>query len=89
MQRGLKADWYGLAKKNKQIVWSKPDIDPFTMQMVFTVSAPFYQPNGGLIGVTAIAVPVDALLQEDEHIRKLSNNITSLLVRPETQSTTE
>jgi sigma-B regulation protein RsbU (phosphoserine phosphatase) len=86
MHRDLKADWYRLAREKKQIVWSKPDIDPFTMQVVFTVSTPFYQSNGDIIGVTAIVVPVDVLLQEDDHIRKLSKNITSLLVRPEPSS---
>ena len=29
MHRDLKSDWYQLAKEKKQIVWSKPDIDPF------------------------------------------------------------
>jgi hypothetical protein len=67
MRGGLKSDWYELAKKRNQVVWSKPDIDPFTTQIVFTVSAPFYQPNGDLMGVTAIAVPVDVLLQKDDH----------------------
>jgi sigma-B regulation protein RsbU (phosphoserine phosphatase) len=83
MRRGLPTNWYKLAKEKNQIVWSKPYIDPFTMQLVFSVSAPVYQPNGTLFGVTAIVVPVDVLLQEDEHIRKLSQNINSLLVRPE------
>jgi sigma-B regulation protein RsbU (phosphoserine phosphatase) len=89
MRGGLKSDWYQLTKKRNQVVWSKPDIDPFTMQIVFTVSAPFYQPNGDLMGVTAIAVPVDVLLQKDDHFRKLSKNITSLLVRPESQNANE
>jgi sigma-B regulation protein RsbU (phosphoserine phosphatase) len=89
MHGELKADWYQLAKKSKQIVWSKPDIDPITMQIVFMVSAPFYKSDGELIGVTAIAVPVDVLLQEDEHLRKLSKNITSLLVRPENPNATK
>ena len=89
MHRDLKADWYQLAKVKKQIVWSKPDIDPFTMQIVFTVSTPFYQSNGDFIGVTAIVVPVDVLLQQDEHIRKLSKNINSLLVRPEHSSVSD
>ena len=83
MRRGVSANWYPLAKEKNQIVWSKPFIDAFTMQLVFSVSAPFYQPNGTLLGVTAIVVPVDVLLQEDDHIRKLSENINSLLVRPE------
>lgn len=88
MRGNLKTDWYQLAKKRKQIVWSKPTVDPITTQMVFTVSVPFYEPDGKIIGVTAIAVPVDVFLQEDEHIRRLSNNIKSLLVRPENRSTT-
>jgi sigma-B regulation protein RsbU (phosphoserine phosphatase) len=83
MRQGLSTNWYPLAKEKKQIVWSKPYIDPFTMQLVFSVSAPFYQSNGTLLGVTAIVVPVDVLLQEDDHIRKLSQNINSLLVKPE------
>ena len=83
MHGGFKNDWYQLAKKRKQIVWSKPTIDPITMQMVFTVSVPFHQPDGDFAGVTAIVVPVDVLLQEDRHIGELSKNITSILARPE------
>jgi sigma-B regulation protein RsbU (phosphoserine phosphatase) len=89
MHRKLKANWYQLAKDRKQIAWSKPAIDPITNQIVFTVSAPFYQADGILIGATAIVVPVDTLLHEDEHIGKLSKNITSLLVRPERHATSE
>ena len=87
MHRKLRANWYQLAKDSKQITWSKPEIDPITNQIVFTVSAPFYQADGILIGATAIVVPVDTLLQEDEHIGKLSENITSLLARPERHAT--
>jgi sigma-B regulation protein RsbU (phosphoserine phosphatase) len=75
------AEWYHLAREKKQVIWSKPVIDPFTMQLAFTVSSPFFNPDGGLAGVTAIVVPVDALLQVDEHIRELSKNVISLLVR--------
>jgi sigma-B regulation protein RsbU (phosphoserine phosphatase) len=76
-------NWYRLARDRKQIVWSKPEIDPITNQLVFIVSAPFFRSDGKPGGVTAIVVPVDALLREDEHIGKLSENITSLLIRPE------
>jgi sigma-B regulation protein RsbU (phosphoserine phosphatase) len=89
MHRKLKANWYQLPKDRKQVAWSKPVIDPITNQIVFTVSAPFYQADGILIGATAIVVPVDTLLQEDEHIGKLSENITSLLVRPERHATSD
>jgi sigma-B regulation protein RsbU (phosphoserine phosphatase) len=74
-------DWYLPDNENKQIIWSKPYVDIFTMQIVFTVSAPFYRPDGSLVGVTAIVVPVDALLRVDEHIRKLSKGVSLLLVR--------
>ena len=83
MHGKLKVNWYQQAKDRKQIAWSKPEIDPVTNQIVFTVSAPFYQADGNLIGATAIVVPVDTLLNEDGHLSKLSENITSLLVRPE------
>jgi sigma-B regulation protein RsbU (phosphoserine phosphatase) len=79
MHRKLQANLYQLAKDSKQIAWSKPEIDPITNQIVFTVSAPFYQADGILIGATAIVVP--------EHIGKLSENITSLLARPERHAT--
>jgi sigma-B regulation protein RsbU (phosphoserine phosphatase) len=87
MHRKIKSNWYQFPKDRKQIAWSKPGIDPITNQIVFTVSAPFYQADGILIGATAIVVPVDTLLQEDEHIGRLSENITSLLVRPERHAT--
>jgi sigma-B regulation protein RsbU (phosphoserine phosphatase) len=76
-----KEEWSLKNRGNEQIIWSKPYVDIFTMQIVFTVSAPFYRPDGSLIGVTAIVVPVDALLRVDEHIRKLSKDVTLLLVR--------
>jgi len=86
MRSDFETDWYQLAKQRKRIVWSKPTVDPITMKMVFTVSLPFYESDGEIAGVTAIVVPVDVFLQEDQHIRELSHNIRSLLVRPEAQS---
>ena len=80
------SNWYQLARDRKQIVWSKPELDPITNQLVFIVSAPFFGSDGNLGGVTAIVVPVNTLLREDEHIGKLSENIVSLLVRPARQA---
>ncbi len=88
MLNAFKTQWYILAREKKEIVWSKPGIDPFTMQMVFTVSKPFFRPDGSLVGVSAIVVPVDTLLKVDEHIGKLSSKVTSLLVRTETSTST-
>jgi len=84
-----KKGWYLPDSKKEQITWSKPHIDAYTMQMVFTVSAPFYRPDGSLIGVTAIVVPVDAFLRVDEHIRKLSKDVTSLIVRADTPTASD
>jgi sigma-B regulation protein RsbU (phosphoserine phosphatase) len=82
-------NWYQLVKESNQTVWSKPEIDPLTNQLVFIVSAPFFQADGKFSGITAIVVPVDTLLKEDEHISKLSENITSLLARPERRTNSD
>lgn len=81
MHRTPKKDWFLPGSNKEKIIWSKPHLDAYTMQMVFTVSTPFYRPDGSLIGATAIVVPVDALLQVDSHMRKLSKDVTTLLVR--------
>ncbi len=79
----FKQQWYPLAESSRQVIWSKPIIDPFTMQMVLTVSAPLYDPGGIFIGVTAIAVPVNVLLEKDTHFRQISPSMVTLLVRPD------
>jgi sigma-B regulation protein RsbU (phosphoserine phosphatase) len=89
LPRKLRTKLYQPAKDRKQIVWSRPEIDPITNQLVFIVSTPFFLSNGDIIGVTAIVVPVDTLLKEDDHIGKLSENITSLLARPERHATSD
>jgi sigma-B regulation protein RsbU (phosphoserine phosphatase) len=38
VRRKLRMNWYQVAKDRKQIVWSKPEIDPITNQIVFIVS---------------------------------------------------
>jgi sigma-B regulation protein RsbU (phosphoserine phosphatase) len=87
--RKFKDQWYSLAEISRQITWSKPIIDPFTMQLVLTVSAPLYDTSGIFMGVTAIAVPVNVLLKKDIHFRRISTNMTSLLVRTQTVSGTD
>jgi sigma-B regulation protein RsbU (phosphoserine phosphatase) len=90
MYRKFKDQWYPLAESSRHITWAKPIIDPFTKQIVFTVSAPLYDTNGIFIGVTAIAVPVNVLLKKDIHFGRISKNMISLLVRTRTSpGTTE
>ncbi len=89
MYRKFKEQWYPLAETSRHISWSKPNIDPFTMQMVLTVSAPLYDTSDIFIGVTAIAVPVNVLLKKDMHFRRISANMVSLLVRTHAASGTD
>jgi phosphoserine phosphatase RsbU/P len=77
---------YPLTKEKNQIIWSQPSLDKLTGNIVFFVSSPLHDPMGNFIGATAIAVPLTVFLHENEHIRLLSDNVTSLLVRVETSS---
>ena len=79
----VQTEWYRAAVTQKKVIWSQPSPDPFTGQFSFTVSMPLYSPNGQNFGATAIAVPVSALLQRDEHFQIFSQNIRLLLVRTE------
>lgn len=81
MYQRFKDQWYHAALENGQITWSRPMTDPFTMHVVFTVSAPLYGAKGTPVGATAIVVPVNVLLKKDVHFRRISPNVISLLVR--------
>ena len=75
------SDWYESTKKSEGIVWSKPSRDPVTGNIVFQVSMALRDPEGKFMGAVAVAVPAAAFLHENEHIRMLSDNVTSLIVR--------
>lgn len=79
--------WYRQTRTSNRISWSLPVPDAFTRQFMFVVSAPIHTPEGTFLGVTSIAVPVSVLLQEDEHFQYLSDNIQSVLIRPEARTT--
>jgi sigma-B regulation protein RsbU (phosphoserine phosphatase) len=89
MYNAQATQWYRRTLDKKGMSWSLPIPDAFTRQFNFVVSAPIHEPDGTFLGATAIAVPVNALLQEDEHFQYLSDNIQSLLIRPEMQSPEE
>ena len=79
-------DWYPPVKEKKRIIWSEPTLDNFTGNIVFFVSTPLHDSSGHFIGVTAIAVPLTVFLHENQHVRLLSEHVTSLLVKAETSS---
>jgi len=86
MYDSLATQWYRQTRAKNRISWSLPIPDAFTRQFIFIVSAPIHAPDGTILGATAIAVPVSVLLQEDEHFQYLSDNIQSVLIRPESKS---
>ncbi|MEW6672225.1 MAG: SpoIIE family protein phosphatase [Thermodesulfobacteriota bacterium] len=79
----LKTEWYQSSRTKKDIFWSIPRIDPLTNRFVFVASAPLFTAKGAFLGATSIMVPVNVVLQEDEHIRNLSKKFSSLLIRSE------
>ncbi len=76
-------EWYRAAKMRGEAVWGIPGPDPLTGSMAFPVSFPVHGPDGRFAGVTAIMVPVNVVLLENEQLRMLSNRVASLIVRPE------
>lgn len=75
--------WYGQVKGMDRIVWSMPIVDPLTREIVIPVATPLRGRRGGFLGAMAVMVPVSTLLHENQHIRMLSEHVTSLLVRAE------
>jgi len=64
--------------------WSMPVLDPITRQFVLTVTMSYRDPRSGWIaGVAAFAVPMHAVLHENSHIRALSDDVVSMIVRVE------
>lgn len=59
----LREEWYLKAREADSLVWLPPRPDRFTTQTVLTVARPVHHPGGGPAGVTAIDVPLPALLQ--------------------------
>ena len=75
-----KTDWYRAARESDGIVWGRPAPDPFTRRFQLTVASRLRNPAGKLIGVTAIAVPVGELLQNERHFDYVSKRLKALLV---------
>ncbi|MFW6372507.1 MAG: SpoIIE family protein phosphatase [Thermodesulfobacteriota bacterium] len=82
----LETEWYREAQSLDRLVWGTPVIDPLTRKICFVAAMPIHDPEGEIIGVTAIMFPVNVVLRANEQMRNLSDNSTCLLVRPETVS---
>ena len=83
---GRSTPWYRRVRDMDMTSWSMPMVDPLTRQVVIPVAAPLHGPEGAFLGASAVMVPVSTLLHENQHIRNISENITSLLVRAEPKS---
>jgi sigma-B regulation protein RsbU (phosphoserine phosphatase) len=75
--------WYIRAKKKGSILWGPPIVDATTGQLTFTVSAPFFKPNGSLGGVAAIDILIPHVLLESEISSQWSGSMHSFLVGSE------
>jgi sigma-B regulation protein RsbU (phosphoserine phosphatase) len=75
--------WYTRAKKKGSILWGPPIVDATTKQLTFTVSAPFFKPDGSLAGVAAIDVLIQHVLLESEISSQWSESMRSFLVGSE------
>ena len=75
--------WYTRAKEKGSILWGPPIVDATTKQLTFTVSAPFFKPDGSLAGVAAIDVLIQHVLLEREISSQWSERMHSFLVGSE------
>lgn len=75
--------WYTRAKEKGSILWGPPIVDATTRQLTFTVSAPFFKPDGSLAGVAAIDVLIQQVLLEREISSQWSESMRSFLVGSE------
>jgi sigma-B regulation protein RsbU (phosphoserine phosphatase) len=75
--------WYTRAKKKGSILWGPPIVDATTRQLTFTVSAPFFKPNGSLAGVAAIDILIPHVLLENEISSQWSGSMHSFLIGSE------
>ncbi len=75
-----KTDWNRFAREKDGIVWGRPSPDPFTGRFQLTAAMRFQNPSNKSFGVTAIAVPVGELLQNDKHFDYVSKRLKAYLV---------
>lgn len=72
--------WYVLAKRTQALSWSPPIVDITTRQVTFTVSAPFFKPDGSFAGVAAIDVLLPNVLLQSRISSQWSSHMQPFLV---------
>jgi sigma-B regulation protein RsbU (phosphoserine phosphatase) len=75
--------WYIRARKNGAITWGPPIVDATTRQLTFTLSAPFFKPDGSVAGVAAIDILIPNILLKNLISSQWSKNMKSFLVGQE------
>jgi phosphoserine phosphatase RsbU/P len=75
--------WYLNAKKSNGLIWSPPIMDATTNQLTFTLSAPFFNPDGTFKGVAAIDVLIPKVLLNNEVSSQWSKDMRSFMVSRE------
>ena len=72
--------WYLRAKKQGTLTWGPPIVDATTRQLTFTLSAPFYKPDGSVAGVAAIDILIPNVLLKNLISSQWSTHLKSFLV---------
>jgi sigma-B regulation protein RsbU (phosphoserine phosphatase) len=75
--------WYIRARKNGKLTWGPPIVDATTRQLTFTVSAPFFKPDGSVAGVAAIDILIPNVLLKSLISSQWSKNMKSFLIGQE------
>lgn len=72
--------WYQIAQRSGKVSWSPPIVDITTRQMTFTVSAPFFKPDGSFAGAAAIDVLLPNVLLQSWISSQWSSRMQPFLV---------
>jgi phosphoserine phosphatase RsbU/P len=56
--------WYRRALERNGVAWTPPSVDATTRLITLAVAEPIHDPDGQILGVTGIDVPLDALVSD-------------------------
>lgn len=77
------AVWYQKALRSEELVWADPVFDEKSGGVLFTVASPIRNEKGIVIAVSAIMAPLNVILQQNEHTKRLSKNMEVMFVTRE------
>ncbi len=80
--------WYQGALEQSKEIWTAPYVDPATHQIVLAVSTPIKTQSGTILGVTALVIPANSLLENERLLQNIPPGthsfMTYLAQRPDT-----